>query len=58
MGLALLVWVGMGVLYFLGNEPSLGHKSPILHLHGKLTECNKQNFSCNISSTCLQKRKL
>ena len=62
MGLALLVWVGGGllkrVLYFLGNEPSLGHKSPILHLHGKLTECNKQNFSCNISSTCLQKRKL
>ena len=36
MGLALLVWVGGGllkrVLYFFGNEPSLGRKSPILHL--------------------------
>ena len=36
MGLALLVWVGGGllkrVLYFFGNEPSLGQKSPILHL--------------------------
>ena len=35
MGLALLVWVGGGllkrVLYFFGNEPSLGQKSPILH---------------------------
>ena len=36
MGLALLVWVGGGllkrVLYFFGNEPNLGQKSPILHL--------------------------
>ena len=36
MGLAFLVWVGGGllkrVLYFFGNEPSLGQKSPILHL--------------------------
>ena len=36
MGLALLVWVGGGllkrVLYFFGNEPSLGQKSPTLHL--------------------------
>ena len=36
MGLALLVWVGGGllkrVLYFFGNEPSLGRKSPILLL--------------------------
>ena len=36
MGLALLVWVGGGllkrVLYFFGNEPSLGQKSPMLHL--------------------------
>ena len=36
MGLALLVWVGGGllkrVLYFVGNEPSSGQKSPILHL--------------------------
>ena len=32
MGLALLVWVGSGLLYFFGNEPSLGQKSPILHL--------------------------
>ena len=35
-GLALLVWVVGGllkrVLYFFGNEPSLGQKSPILHL--------------------------
>ena len=35
MGLALLVWVGGGllkrILYFFGNEPSLGRKSPILH---------------------------
>ena len=32
MSLALLVWVGGGrVLYFFGNEPSLGPKSPILH---------------------------
>ena len=36
MGLALSVWVGCDllkqVLYFFGNEPSLGRKSPILHL--------------------------
>ena len=36
MGLALLVWVGGGLLkrvvYFFGNEPSLGQKSPILRL--------------------------
>ena len=36
MGLALLVWVGGGllkrVLYFFGKEPSLGRKSPSLHL--------------------------
>ena len=36
MGLALLVWVGgdllKRVLYFFGNEPSSGQKSPILHL--------------------------
>ena len=36
MGLALLVWVGGGllkrILYFFGNKPSLGQKSPILHL--------------------------
>ena len=35
MCLALLVWVGGGllkrILYFFGNEPSLGRKSPILH---------------------------
>ena len=36
MGLAFLVWVGGGllkwVIYFLGNEPSLGRKSLVLHL--------------------------
>ena len=36
ISLALLVWVGVGllkrVLYFFGNEPSLGQKSPILYL--------------------------
>ena len=36
MGLALLVWVGGGLLkqllYFFGNEPSLCRKSLILHL--------------------------
>ena len=35
MGLAPLVWVGgllKRVLYFFGNELSLGQKSPILHL--------------------------
>ena len=36
VGMALLVRVGGGllkrVLYFFGNEPSLGQKSPILHL--------------------------
>ena len=36
MGLELLVWVGGGllkrVLYFSDSEPSLGQKSPILHL--------------------------
>ena len=36
MSLALLVWVGGSllkqVLYFFGNEPSLGQKSPMLHL--------------------------
>ena len=35
-GLALLVWVGGGllkrVLYFFGNEPRLSRKSLILHL--------------------------
>ena len=41
-GLALLVWVGGGllkqVLCYFGNDPSLGQKSPILHLppiHGR-----------------------
>ena len=42
MGLALLVWVGGGllkrVLYFFGNELSLGRKSPILPLPRKDTE--------------------
>ena len=37
MGLTLLVWQGRWgllkrVLYFFGDEPSLGQKSPILHL--------------------------
>ena len=36
MGLALLVWEGgdplKRILYFFGDEPSLGRKSPILHL--------------------------
>ena len=34
MGLALFVWAGGGkqVLYFFGNEPSLGGTSPILLL--------------------------
>ena len=36
MGLALLVWVGGGllkrVLYLFGNEASLGRTFPILHL--------------------------
>ena len=36
MSLALLVWVGGGllklVLHFFGNQPSLSRKSPILHL--------------------------
>ena len=36
MGLALLIWVGGGLLKrvytFFVNEPSLGQKSPILHL--------------------------
>ena len=36
MGLALLVWVGDGLLKgvsnFFGNESSLGRKSAILHL--------------------------
>ena len=36
MGLALLVWVGGGllkqVLYFFGNEPSLGQEPAMLHL--------------------------
>ena len=45
MGLALLVWVGGGllkrVLYFLINELSLGRKSPILHL----LQSNLQLFS-------------
>ena len=31
MSLELLFWV-CGGLYFLGNEPSLGQKSPMLHL--------------------------
>ena len=43
MGLALLVWVGGGllkrVLYFFGNEPSLGRKSPILHPTRLLQGC-------------------
>ena len=36
MSLALLVWVGgdllKQVLFSFGNEPSLGQKSPMLHL--------------------------
>ena len=36
MGLAPLIWVDGGLLkrvsYFFGKEPSLGQKSPILHL--------------------------
>ena len=36
MGLALMVWVGGGllkrVLYIFGNEPSLGQNSPILQI--------------------------
>ena len=40
MGLALLVWVGGGllkrVLYFFGNGPNLGLKSPILHQPPKM----------------------
>ena len=40
MGLALSVWVGGGllkwVLYFFGNEPSLGQKSLILRLPHKV----------------------
>ena len=43
MGLALLVWVGgdllKRVLYFFGIEPSLGRKSPILHLPQKVALC-------------------
>ena len=43
MSLSLLVWVGGGllkrVLYFFGNESSLGQKSPILHL----PQLNKAN---------------
>ena len=39
MSLALLVWVGGGllkrVLFFFGNDPSLGRKSPMLHLPPK-----------------------
>ena len=35
MGLTLLVWVGgllKRILYFFGNEPSLGQKPSMLHL--------------------------
>ena len=43
MSLALLVWVGGGllkrVLYFFGNEPRLGRKSPILHLTRPVMVC-------------------
>ena len=49
MGLALLVWEGSGmlkpVLYFFGDEPSLGRKSLILHLTLKvLIKVEYQNF--------------
>ena len=40
LGLALLVWVGgllKRVLYFFGSEPSLGQRSPILHLTPKIS---------------------
>ena len=40
MGFALLVWVGgllKQVLYFFSNDPSLGQKSPIMHLPQQLT---------------------
>ena len=48
MGLAFLVWVGGGllkrVLYFLGNEPSSGRKSLILHLpHSQLANYEVTN---------------
>ena len=46
MHLARLVWVGGGllkrVLYFFGNEPSLGQKSPILHLPQSVSTSLKQ----------------
>ena len=49
MGLALLVWVGGGrVLYFFGNEPRLGQKSPILHrpliLQGSFYKVQEQSW--------------
>ena len=51
MGLALLVWVGGGllkrVLYVFGNEPSLGlgQKSPILHLPHEIKNQSLQHQS-------------
>ena len=42
MVLAPLIWVGGGLLkrvwHFFGNEPSLGRKSPILHLPGESSD--------------------
>ena len=53
MGLALLVWVGGGllkrVLYFFGNEPSLGRKSPILHLTSLKSRDNRRKLKMSLS---------
>ena len=47
VSLALLVWVGDGllkwILYFFGNEPSLGQKCPILHQPQQEVAANKRN---------------
>ena len=54
MGLALLVCVGGGllkqVLYSFGDELSLGHKSPILHLPQPvvLFWCTNGDFLCSL----------
>ena len=48
MSSAILVWVGGGllkqVLYFFGNEPSLGQRSPMLHLPQKCSRSLTDNW--------------
>ena len=54
MSLALLVWIGGGlfkrVLYFFGDEPSLGRKSLMLHLpqYSVIKDCSESTIGITL----------